>query len=51
MFRIPRIQFTELRKVNEQKGPSEDVSIPLGEGKESNHRRQREGVRELGGKG
>ena len=30
---MPRIQSTELRKVNKQKGPSEDVSIPLGKEK------------------
>jgi hypothetical protein len=29
-YRIPRTQSTELKKVNKQKGPSEDVSIPLG---------------------
>jgi len=29
MYRILRIQFTELEKVNKQKGPSEDASILL----------------------
>ena len=28
-YRIPRIKSTELKKVNKQKGPSEDASIPL----------------------
>jgi hypothetical protein len=28
--RMPRIQSTELTKVNKQKGPSKDVSISLG---------------------
>jgi hypothetical protein len=27
--RIPRIQGTELKKVNKPKGPSEDSSVPL----------------------
>jgi hypothetical protein len=30
MYRIPRIQFTELKKVSKMKVPSEDASIPLG---------------------
>jgi hypothetical protein len=30
LARIPRIQSTELKKVNKQKGPSEDASISLG---------------------
>ena len=29
-YRIPRIQTTELKKVNKLKGPSKDASIPLG---------------------
>jgi hypothetical protein len=33
--RIPRIQSTELKKVDKQKGPSEDVSILLGREKET----------------
>jgi hypothetical protein len=35
-FRIPRIQSTNLKKVNNQKGPSEDASIPLGREKKEN---------------
>ena len=33
--RIPRIQSTELKKVDKQKGPSEDVSILLGREKKA----------------
>ena len=29
-YRIPKIQSTELKKVNKPKGSSEDASIPLG---------------------
>ena len=29
-YRIPKIQSTELKKVNKLKGPSEDASVPLG---------------------
>jgi hypothetical protein len=29
-YRIPKIQSTELKKVNMMKGPSEDASAPLG---------------------
>jgi hypothetical protein len=29
MYRISRIKSTELKKVNKQKVPSEDASIPL----------------------
>jgi hypothetical protein len=29
-YRIPKIQSTELKKVNKLKEPSENVSIPLG---------------------
>jgi hypothetical protein len=29
-YKIPRIQSTELKKVNKLNGPSEDASIPLG---------------------
>jgi hypothetical protein len=39
VYRIPRVQSTELQKVNNQK----DASIPLG--------REREGRRDLGGRG
>ena len=35
MYRIPRIQSTELKKVNKLKGPSEDASIPLGREKKA----------------
>jgi hypothetical protein len=35
MYRIPRIQSTELKKVNELKGPKEDVSIALGREKKA----------------
>jgi hypothetical protein len=34
MCRIPRIQSSELKKVNKSKGPSKDASIPLGVGRE-----------------
>ena len=33
MYRIPRIQSTELKKVNKQKGPRKDASIPVGKEK------------------
>ena len=29
-YRIPRIQFSELKKFNKLKGPNEDALIPLG---------------------
>ena len=29
-YRIPKIQSTELKKVNKLKGPREDTSVPLG---------------------
>ena len=29
-YRIPKIQSTELKKVNKLKGPSKDASVPLG---------------------
>ena len=55
MYKIPRIQSTELKKFNNLKDPSEDASIPLGRGKKaSNHEGQREGgfwVEERTGKG
>jgi hypothetical protein len=35
MYRIPRIQSTELKKVSKLKGPSEDASIPLGREKKA----------------
>jgi hypothetical protein len=34
-YRIPRIQSTELKKANKLKGPSKDVSIPLGREKKA----------------
>jgi hypothetical protein len=35
MYRTPRIQFSELKKVNKLKGPSKDASIPLGREKKA----------------
>ena len=29
-YKLPRIQSTKLKKVNKEKGSSEDASIPLG---------------------
>jgi hypothetical protein len=46
MYRIPRIQSTELKKVNKQKGPSEDASIPL-----EREKKTITGGRDLGGRG
>jgi hypothetical protein len=53
MYRIPRIQSTQLKKANKQKNPSEDVSIPLwrekkktitgGRGRDLSGRREGEG--------
>ena len=34
-YKLPRIQSTELKKVNKQKGPSEDASITLGREKKT----------------
>ena len=34
-YRIPRIQFTELKKVNKLKGPCDDVSVPFGREKKA----------------
>ena len=34
-YRIPKIQSTELKKVNKLKGPSEDASVPLGREKKA----------------
>jgi hypothetical protein len=34
MYRIPKIQSTELKKVNKLKYPSENDSVPLGREKE-----------------
>jgi hypothetical protein len=41
--RIPRIQPTDYKKFNKQKGPSKDASITLRRGGENNHGRQRKG--------
>jgi hypothetical protein len=35
MYRIPRIQSTELKTINKLKGPSENASITLGRKKET----------------
>jgi hypothetical protein len=35
MYRIPKIQSTELKKVNKLKDPSEDDSDPLGREKKA----------------
>ena len=48
-YRIPKIQSTELKKVNKLKGPSEDTSVPLGRGKKAITRQ--EGKIDLGGMG
>ena len=47
-YRIPRIQFTELKKVRKPEGPSEDSSILLE--REKKAITSGEGGRELGGK-
>jgi hypothetical protein len=43
MYRIPKIQSTELKKANSAKGPSEDTSIPLGREKKAITGEGREG--------
>jgi hypothetical protein len=48
MYRIPKIQFTEPKKVNKMKCPSEDASVPLG--REKKAITSGEGGRDLGGK-
>jgi hypothetical protein len=48
MFRIPKIQSIELKKVNKLKCPNEVASIPLGREKEAIT--SGEGRRDLGGK-
>jgi hypothetical protein len=40
---MPRIQFTDLKKVNKPKDPSENASIPLGR-EEKGEGREREGT-------
>jgi hypothetical protein len=47
-YTIPKIQSTELKKANELKCPSEDVSIPLG--RERKAITSGEGERDLEGK-
>jgi hypothetical protein len=37
-YRIPRMQSTELKKINKLQGPSEDISIPLGREKRAKGR-------------
>jgi hypothetical protein len=34
-YRIPKIQSTDITKVNKLKGPSEDASVPLGREKKT----------------
>lgn len=46
--RIPKIQSTELKKINKLKGPSEDTSVPLGREKKAITSGER--GRDLGGK-
>jgi hypothetical protein len=47
-YRIPKIQTTELKKVNKLKCLSEDASVPLG--REKKTITSREAWRDLGGK-
>ena len=47
-YRIPKIQSTELKKLNKLKCPSEDASVPLG--REKKAITSGEGGRDLGGK-
>ena len=47
-YRIPKIQSTELKKVNKLKCPSEDASVPLG--REKKAITSGEGGKDLGGK-
>jgi hypothetical protein len=35
MYRMPKIQSIELKKVNKSKGPRENASIPLGREKKA----------------
>jgi hypothetical protein len=48
MYKIPKVQSRELKKVNKLKCPSEDTSVPLGKEKKAITRG--EGGRDLGGK-
>jgi hypothetical protein len=47
-YRIPKIQSTELKKLNKLKCPSEGTSVPLGREKKAitNQEGEREGERE-----
>jgi hypothetical protein len=47
-YRVPKIQSTELKKINKLKWPSEDTSVPLGRVKKAIT--SGEGGRDLGGK-
>jgi hypothetical protein len=46
MYRIPKIQSTELKKLRKLMCPSEDASVPLG--REKKAIRNVEGVKDLG---
>jgi hypothetical protein len=48
-YRVPKIKYTELKKKNKMKGPSEDASVPLGRQKKATT--SREIGRDLEGKG
>ena len=47
-YRIPKIQSTELKKVNKPKCPNENTSVPLG--REKKAITSGEGSKDLGGK-
>jgi len=47
MYRISKIQSTELKKINKLKGPSEDTAVPLG--REKKAMKREEGRRDRGG--
>ena len=49
-YRIPKIQSTELKKVNKLKGPREDASVPLGREKNAVTVGREGPGRDLGGK-
>jgi hypothetical protein len=49
MYRVPKIQSTELKTVNKLECPSEDASVPLG--REKKEITSGEGGRDLGVKG
>jgi len=48
VYRIPKIQSTELKKDNKLKGPSKDTSVPLGREKKATTRSGIETWRERG---